>query len=57
MPGPAASTLIALTGGAVIAFAFLAFIANRRGRQVISALLAAVAWLFLAAGALIWLWQ
>jgi vacuolar-type H+-ATPase subunit I/STV1 len=49
--------MLASTIVAVIAFALLAFIANRRGRQIISAFLAAGAWLFLASGVLIWLWR
>jgi hypothetical protein len=50
-------TLFALTIAEVIAFAWLAFMANRSRRQVISAFLAAGAWLFLASGVLIWLWR
>ena len=56
--------MLASTIVAVVAFALLAFIANRRGRQIISAFLAAGAWLFLvsgfwflASGVLIWLWR
>jgi hypothetical protein len=57
MQGVTESTLLALTIVAVIAFALLAFMANRSGRQVISAFLAAGAWLFFASGVLTWLWR
>ena len=50
-------TLLGLAIVAVTAFALLAFIANRSGRQLISAFLAAGAWLFFAFGVLIWLWR
>jgi hypothetical protein len=57
MPGVTEPTLLALTIAAVIAFALRAFMANRSGRQLISAFLAAGAWLFFASGVLIWLWR
>jgi hypothetical protein len=48
-----------VTGGALVAFALalLAIIANRSGRVLIAALLAAAAWLFVGLVISIWLWS
>ena len=48
--------VLEVTGGILVTFALalLAFIANRSGRVVIAALLAAAAWLF--AGLDVWIW-
>jgi hypothetical protein len=48
-----------VTGGALVAFALalLAIFANRSGRVVLAALLAAAAWLFIALAISIWLWS
>jgi hypothetical protein len=39
-----------------LAITLLAFIAGHKGRQVIAALLAAAAWLFVGLNVLIWFW-
>jgi len=52
-----ASALLASTIVATIGLAGLAFVASRRGYQVLAAFLAAVVWLFLGINYLIWRWS
>lgn len=51
--------VLEVTGGILVTFALalLAFIANRSGRVVIAALLAAAAWLFAGLDVWIWFWS
>jgi uncharacterized protein (DUF697 family) len=50
-------TPLALTMVVVIGFAFLGALASRNGRQLVSAVLAAGIWLFLASSVLVWFWR
>ena len=40
-----------------LSFAWLAYIANRKGQHAMAALAAAGAWLFGVTGVLIWVWR
>jgi hypothetical protein len=48
---------LAFDAGATVAFALLAFTARRKGHQIIGAVLAAAAWIFLAFSVVLWLSQ
>jgi hypothetical protein len=49
--------VLAFNVGATVAFALLAFTAQRKGHQIIGAILAAAAWSFLAFSVVVWLSQ
>jgi hypothetical protein len=51
------SALLASTITATFGLAGLAFVASRKGYQVLAAFLAAVVWLFIGLNYLIWRWS
>ena len=52
-----ASALLASTIVATFGLAGLAFVATRKGHQVLAAFLAAAAWLFIGINYLVWRWS
>ncbi len=52
-----ASALLASNIMTTFVLAGLAFVASRKGYQVLAALLAAVVWLFIALNYLLWRWS
>jgi tellurite resistance protein TehA-like permease len=57
LPATTATWVLILTGVTGLAFALSAFAYDRLGYRIISAFLAAGAWLCAAFGALVWFWR